>query len=140
MIELLLESGANVNGGSFQQPLAAASREGHEDVVELLLDRGADVNGRVDAWTPLAEASRGGWKHIAELLLDRGANVDGHATILVMTPLVVASRAGKKDIVRLLLERGATAEWDGLTKFYPFVEKDDREAVQTLLRNAYWAE
>ncbi|ETS85999.1 hypothetical protein PFICI_04024 [Pestalotiopsis fici W106-1] len=140
VIELLLESGANVNGGSFQQPLAAASREGHEDVVELLLDRGADVNGRVDAWTPLAEASRGGWKHIAELLLDRGANVNGHSTILVMTPLVVASRAGKKDIVRLLLERGATAEWDGLTEFYPFVEKDDREAVQTLLRNAYWAE
>jgi len=82
MVQLLLDSGANVNVkcGLFGNALQCASlREGNKEIVQLLLDKGADVNAEGGAWGNAlnAAAAAGGHaskKEIIQLLLDNGAN------------------------------------------------------------------
>jgi hypothetical protein len=43
VIELLLKSGADIEGGKGLSPLACAARGGHDEIVQLLIKRGADI-------------------------------------------------------------------------------------------------
>jgi len=94
-VQLLLKSGADVNltshnsrsryGLAFSRAstvvygtaLAAASAEGHLNIVQLLLESGADVNLHApDMLTPLQAACVVGQDKVVPYLLKAGAEVD----------------------------------------------------------------
>jgi hypothetical protein len=45
VVELLLESGADIEGGNGLSPLACAAWNGKDEIVRLLIERGADIEG-----------------------------------------------------------------------------------------------
>jgi ankyrin repeat protein len=76
MVELLLNSGAEVNAKNYSSEVAImyASLYGHKEIVELLLAKNADVNVKNDAGTtPLSAATSSHHDDIADLLRQHGA-------------------------------------------------------------------
>jgi ankyrin repeat protein len=76
IVELLLNSGADVNAKNFSSEVALdyAALHGHKEIVQILLDHQADVNIKNDAGaTPLAAAISAGKNDIAALLKQHGA-------------------------------------------------------------------
>lgn len=116
LAELLIASGANVNGiGESATPLSLAVGYGHRDVVTLLLRKGADVNGKgIGDYVPLHAAAMYRRKEIAKLLIIRGAHVNAKEKDGI-TPLHLAVKLDHSDVVRLLVANGADlnaiAEW-----------------------------
>jgi hypothetical protein len=107
VVELLLESGADIEGGNGVSPLACAARKGQDEVVRLLIEHGADIEGDTDGpGTALFQASAEGQLSTVRLLLDLGAAVDAK-TERRATPLLVASADGYLDVVVQLIEAGA---------------------------------
>ncbi|MBN2022314.1 MAG: ankyrin repeat domain-containing protein [Pirellulales bacterium] len=105
---LLLERGANPNGGRARSPLHYAAAEGHRELVELLLDRGAAIdapNGE-DGGTPLHAAVIGRRAEVVRLLLTRGAAVDAR-TASDWTPCHFAAADGNMDLLAALLDSAA---------------------------------
>ena len=76
IVELLLERGAHVDGGSDEDwpPLHLAAHRGHIRMVARLLAKGARVDRR-DSWgrTPLTHAIEAGHKELVSLLRRHGA-------------------------------------------------------------------
>ena len=106
LVNLLLDRGADVNGGG-GAALQAASFAGHGRTVRLLLDRGADVNA--SGGVALKTASEMNCEEIVGQLIERGADVNASGG----AALQAASSAGHGRIVRLLIERGANVNASG---------------------------
>ncbi len=104
LVVLLLDKGADVNGGGGSQtPLFSAIRVNAPDLVGLLLDRGADPEPRGNYRTsPLCAAV---WNpKMVEMLLAKGAKVN--ASTSMRSPLACACATSRRDTVRLLLAKG----------------------------------
>ena len=74
-VQLLLDSGANVNGNMKrgQTALMVAAYHGHTDTVRLLLSRGADANADFEGDTALLWARQKGHADVEDLLVKAGA-------------------------------------------------------------------
>jgi ankyrin repeat protein len=76
VVELLIRTGADVNGGHQFSALMKASSGGHIKVVELLLKSGANVNTQTEGrYTALGLAKKYGHKDIVRLLKRAGAKL-----------------------------------------------------------------
>ena len=107
VVELLLESGADIEGGQGLSPLACAAFNGHDEIVRLLVDHGADIEADTGGpGTALFQASAQGHLSTVGLLLDLGAAVDAK-TERRATPLLVAAASGHLHVVVRLIEAGA---------------------------------
>ena len=110
IVELLLESGANVNhrNKAGNTPLLEACSQGHVTIAKLLLDRNADIDAPTETTfdSALTWACTLGNIEIVLLLLDRKANVE-HRTKDGCTALMFAALAGHENVARLLLDHRA---------------------------------
>ncbi|WKT43651.1 hypothetical protein QSH57_008487 [Fusarium oxysporum f. sp. vasinfectum] len=126
VLELLLESGGDVNAGDVDgdTSLHMASYSNSIDIVEILIKRGADLDIKsVSGETPLHCCSRRGHFQVTQLLLQNGADVASkdnfgrtplhhacasgpidHADHWGSTPLSIAARFGRIEIVRSLID------------------------------------
>ncbi|PMD24273.1 ankyrin [Hyaloscypha hepaticicola] len=120
-VALLLQYGANVDGGSSvladfavhsgktTTPLLLASACGNKPVVELLLGYGANVDlmGVSDMTeriaSPLICVARKGYSEVLELLLEHGAQIGSEEGILALQSAV---GGGHQDIISALLDNG----------------------------------
>lgn len=128
VVQLLLEAGADVNGGqtarsgqTARTALIAACDRGYESVVEQLLRSGADPNVTLPTGVAaLHYAALSGRVGIAEMLLKKGAKPDvlSHNRARVFppdfavngaTPLQLAVSGGYAPLVELLFKSGASA-------------------------------
>jgi len=107
VVELLLEHGADTEGGNGLSPLACAARHGQDEIVRLLIEHGADIEGDTGGpGTALFQASSQGQLSTVRLLITLGAAVDAK-TDRRATSLLVASADGYLDVVVQLIEAGA---------------------------------
>ena len=107
IVELLLESGANVNhrNKAGNTPLLEACSQGHVEAVHMLLDRGAGIDTPTETTldSALTWACTLGNEHIVELLLSKNTNVE-HRTKDGCTALMFASLAGHVEVARMLFD------------------------------------
>jgi ankyrin repeat protein len=104
--ELLVERGANVNGGGQAVPLVTAAAFGADNLVVYLLDHGADVDRKdFNNDTALASAVVQGHASTVKIFLDHGANPN-QTTVFHEVPLVDAS--SDSTIKKMLIDHGAT--------------------------------
>jgi ankyrin repeat protein len=107
VVELLLNSGADIEGGNGLSPLACAGYGGQDEIARLLIERGANIEADTGGeGTALFQASAENHLSTVRLLLDSGAAVDAK-TEKRATPLLVATAAGHLDVVVQLIEAGA---------------------------------
>ena len=107
VVELLLESGADIEGGNGLSPLACAAWNGKDEIVRLLIERGADIEGDAGGpGTALFQACAQGHLSTVCLLLERGASVHTK-TENRATPLLVAAANSRLDVVIQLIAAGA---------------------------------
>jgi ankyrin repeat protein len=110
VVTLLLESGADIEGGNGLSPLACAAFKGQDEMVRLLVERGADIEGDTGGpGTALFQAASQGHLSTVRLLLELGASVDAK-TEWRATPLLVATANGHLDVVVQLIEAGANLD------------------------------
>jgi hypothetical protein len=48
VVELLLDSGADIEGGTGLSPLGCAAKKGQDEVVQFLIGQGADIEADTD--------------------------------------------------------------------------------------------
>ncbi len=110
VVELLIESGADLKSPHASDALNMAIVLGHSDIVALLLDHGVNLNtgGFNEKMLPLATAIISGNRDIVQLLLDKGADPsratedkDGIGTVEMATLI------GSRLIVEDLFQAGA---------------------------------
>ena len=110
IVELLLESGANVNhrNKAGNMPLLEACSQGHVSIARLLLDRRADIDAPTETTydSALTWACTLGNSEVVELLLERNAAVE-HRTKDGCTALMFAALAGHERVAKLLLDHRA---------------------------------
>ena len=110
IVELLLESGANVNhrNKAGNTPLLEACSQGHVDSARMLLDRGADIDTPTETTldSALTWACTLGNERVVDLLLTQNTNVE-HRTKDGCTALMFASLAGHVEVARMLLDHNA---------------------------------
>lgn len=110
IVELLLESGANVNhrNKAGNTPLLEACSQGHVSIARLLLDRRADIDAPTETTydSALTWACTLGNSEVVELLLERNAAVE-HRTKDGCTALMFAALAGHERVAKLLLDHRA---------------------------------
>eukprot|EP00731_Ephydatia_muelleri_P012188 Em0006g1082a len=110
IVELLLESGANVNhrNKAGNTPLLEACSQGHVTIAKLLLDRRADIDAPTETTydSALTWACTLGNEEIVALLLERKASVE-HRTKDGCTALMFAALAGHERVAKLLLDYAA---------------------------------
>jgi ankyrin repeat protein len=117
MVQLLLESGADINARSGLSDgmgaLQSASYQGNGAVVQLLLAKRADVNAQGGQFgNALQAASLFGRETIVLLLLDKRVDVNAQGGCFG-SALQAASANGNEATVRLLLGSGADANSQG---------------------------
>lgn len=136
VVELLLKSGADIEGGIGVSPLAAAAWNGQDAIVRLLIERGADIEGDVGGpGTALFQASDEGHLSTVRLLLDFGAAVNAK-TEKRATPLLIATTNGHLDVVVHLIEAGADLDCtdrSGDTALHHSAHKGSTAIVQALI-------
>jgi len=126
---------ASVEGVSV---LAKAAQKGTPEMISLIIKSGADINRKgFDGMTPLMTAIESGNNGAAWLFIQSGADIDLGDTYGI-TPLMRAVARGNADIVRELIKKGAdvNAVTKNGTKIHKFIGKNNREAMETLLRDA----
>ena len=110
IVELLLESGANVNhrNKAGNTPLLEACSQGHVSIAKLLLEHGADIDAPTETTydSALTWACTLGNEEVVLLLLEKKAKVE-HRTKDGCTALMFAALAGHERVARLLLDHGA---------------------------------
>ncbi|KAH7348861.1 ankyrin repeat-containing domain protein [Rhexocercosporidium sp. MPI-PUGE-AT-0058] len=114
LVKIFLDAGGNLNGlHTWRNPLLAAARAGHSEVVELLVSRGAAVDvcacgGEVhDCQTSALQwCALAGNFEMARFLLDKGARIDAISGDCG-SALECALRTEATRLVDMLLERGA---------------------------------
>ncbi|KAI8463137.1 MAG: ankyrin repeat-containing domain protein [Monoraphidium minutum] len=106
-VAALLRAGADARlpGGSGQQALHAAAKEGRVEVMRLLLAAGARVDARTGTTgaTPLWLAAAGGHGEAVRVLLEAGADPAARDREEGMTTLHAAARAGSAPAATALL-------------------------------------
>jgi ankyrin repeat protein len=136
VVELLLQRGADVEGGNGLSPLAAAAWKGQDEIVRLLLSRGANIEADAGGpGTALFQASGQGHGSTVRLLLDHGAAVDAK-TDRRATPLLVAASSGHHQIVVQLIEAGADlncTDRSGDTALHHAAHKGFATIIQSLI-------
>lgn len=136
VVELLLDSCADIEGGNGLSPLACAARKGHDEVVRLLIERGADIEGDTNGpGTALFHASAEGQLSTVRLLLELGAAVDAK-TETRFTPLLGATAGGHPDVVIQLIAAGADLDCTdrrGDTALHHAAHKGSAAIVQALV-------
>ena len=110
--QLLIESNADVNGGTITHPLALACQNGHEKLARLLFEKGAKMELASTKKTGLGllfSTCQRGHEGCTRLLLEQGAasQVNQRMPANGGTALNIASERGHVGCVRLLLEHGA---------------------------------
>jgi len=110
IVELLLESGANVNhrNKAGNTPLLEACSQGHVNAARMLLDRGADLDTPTETTldSALTWACTLGNERVVDLLLSWNTDVE-HRTKDGCTALMFASLAGHVEVARMLLDHKA---------------------------------
>ena len=107
VVRVLLECGADIEGGSGLSPLACAARRGRDETVRLLIERGADIEADADGpGTALICAAETGQRSTVGLLLALGADVDAQSETGA-TPLMMATTCGHLGVVVELIKAGA---------------------------------
>lgn len=107
LVQLLLEKGFDVNGGSVLCAAAGSHSQGRDDVVRLLLKEGADVSNRTEnAETALHKSAWRGGDTTVRLLLESGAEVDAQNEA-GETALHIAAKRGRELVLQILIEHGA---------------------------------
>ncbi len=110
VIKMLLDWGADIEGGTGLSPLTCAAYKGHNEVVQLLIDHGADIEANVgQVGTALFQAAEEGHLSTVRLLLKLGANVNAKTEKLA-TPLLIATAGTHLDVVVQLINAGADLE------------------------------
>ena len=105
--EVLLSSGAPVDGEENEKPIHIALRMGHKEIVILLLQYGANLTFRTDRGnTPLHLASEAGYLSLVKYII--GKQTDGMCSLNDEneTPLHLAARNGKDCVVNYFVENG----------------------------------
>ncbi|HBE04783.1 MAG TPA: hypothetical protein DC049_20235 [Spirochaetia bacterium] len=154
MVKLLIDGGADVNGGSKTDTLtmcnlslAASSR--NYNIVKLLVDAGANVNNTAgtDGITPLGDAAFYGNIDIIKLLVEKKADVNAQDTAIGNTILMDAiimktdSKKSKSEIlaiVKILVAGKADLNLCGIDGSSPLlraVEKGHAEIADILIEN-----
>ena len=139
MVELLLDSGADINARSGAGDTAltwALGRDQRLEVAKLLLDRGADTN----AWgfePPLTIASTGNRIDQIKLLLDNGAEINA-TDDEGFTALMEPAESGYEEVVAALIAAGIDVNArnkEGLTALQ-YARKMRQTPIVELLLNA----
>jgi ankyrin repeat protein len=136
VVKLLVEAGADVNGGRWP-PLCRAVDENNTAIAEYLIDHGANVNVYPidEGWGPLQETVViSNSVAMAKLLLARGADINSKG-YPVLNSAVYEKR---KDLCEFLIQRGANVNakdmW-GQTSLYLAIRNDDLDIVNILIAN-----
>ena len=125
LVNLLLDKGADVNGGG-GAALQAASSAGHGQIVRLLIERGADIN-----------ASGGAALRVA-------VNALGTSRVALVPVTLIQRSTGKTfqpqfpdhlEVARLLIERGADVNASGGAALNAALSANLGRAVHLLLSN-----
>ena len=108
LVQLLLDSGANVNAADLngRTALLNAADDGDVETVQLLLSRGARVSATAHGKTALYRAAKGGHARIVQLLLDAGADAEVSHETPSASPIFLAAAGGHVEAVQLLLRKG----------------------------------
>ena len=108
VIQVLLEFGADINGGGTSSPLASAIVEGQTEMFFFLLERGADASflNEISGANTLYWAVRNGYESMVRILHAHGMdfNVPRRSNLLVME----AMKGGHNTVAQALVELGAT--------------------------------
>lgn len=117
IVKLLLapEHGASVNSYHYN-PLNAASKKGHSEVVKILIEHGADA--KADNNIAIRYASSNGHAEVVKVLIEHGADVKADNN----QPIRLASQYGYLGVVKLLIKHGATVTESCLTQATPQVK------------------
>jgi ankyrin repeat protein len=134
VVELLLESGADIEGGNGLSPLACAARRVRTrscGCSSWVTSKATPVVG-----TALFQASGKGLPSTVRLLLDLGAAVDAK-TEKRATPLLIAAADGHLDVVVQLIEAGANLDCtdrSGDTALHHAAYKGSAAIVEALVK------
>ena len=103
---MLLEYGANVNGGNdvtYGEPIILAAENGYLNTMQVLVDYGADINCEdVTGITPLIVAIKNGWIDCVKCLVDNGAKLESNYNNKSI--LEIAQNTGSIRIFRYISE------------------------------------
>lgn len=154
IIELFLESGANVNAESFLYnpegdegltPLMVAAKANEKEMAELLIKHGANVNaissGRRGGQTALMIAAEHNSKETAELLIEHGADVNAKTKWRVYedcSALMFTAWYKAKETAELLVAKGADVNAvrnDGKTALMFAAWQNVKEIVRILIEH-----
>lgn len=137
--QVLLHSKANLQASvEGISVLMKAAHKGTPEMISLIIKSGADINKKgYQGMTPLMTAIENGNTGAAWLFIQSGVDVNA-ADFYGITPLMRAVSKGNIDIVRELIKKGAdvNAVTSQGTKVYKFIGKEEREAMELLLRDA----
>jgi ankyrin repeat protein len=138
MMELLLDSGADVDAGTNKghSPLQQASQVGQPQAVSVLLDRGATVDLLCkNGYTALHYACDKGNREVVQQLVAAGAAVNAEGTN-GFTPLHFASQTGHVEVVQQLEAAGAAVnavDKEGATALHVASACGNVEVAEVLL-------
>lgn len=144
LAQLLIENGADINGGAGKEwgaPLNSAAHAADIEMVKFLLKKGADPNVRrsLSGNTPLflaVDPLGAGGLAVMKMLLDQGADVDARNKI-GRTALHRAASRGDEKAVRLLLKHGADVKVKDKKGRTPLDLAEDDEIRELLKKHAH---
>lgn len=142
VIKLLIENGANVNGGNYsgaESPLTKAARYGYHGIVKYLLDKGADIEIRSQQGnTPLLYAAWEGKLEMIKFLVAKGADIQAK-NYLNWNALMQACVEGHYSVAEFLVEKGSELnlidEEKGVTPLMLAAWKCSEQIVRLLLKH-----